>query len=366
MMSPRLASLRLVLGVALLVFLTGCATYTGNKAPEPVASSSSDAVPVATSGLRMGYVWQPASGNLYPILGVTGAAHYGSAALSGNAGLAQAAAITTPSGDWALELGTDGVLRQWTLSGQAGTSLSANLPGDSQIWFSPSGTSAAVISPSSPSRAVVVTGLPAKPQLSAVSLPGGFVSGDAAVSDTGAFLVGVNRPGVTGIDVGLLSASQSYTPIAHVQAWGGAAFVPGQSSSSAVIADAGAAQLTLLSGLTGSSPALANVPLGGMLQRASGVAASADGKWAYIGDAGKSQILRAALSGATTPTAISCACTPQQMIPLTSDGIFSLTRNTAGQADWILDTRAAEPRTVFIPANPSPTTTTASASSTKP
>jgi hypothetical protein len=360
MISPRLASLRLVLRAALLLSLTGCGTYTGTKAPQPVASSPSSALSVATTGLRLGYLWQSTSRNVYPILGVTAAAHYGSAVLPDDSKSVKAAAITTSSGAWALVLGADGVLRQWDLVGQTAVGLSGNIPSDSQIWFSPSGSSAMVISASLPT-ALVIIGLPAKPQLTSVPLPSGFTLPDATVSDTGTLLIGVNRAGMAGAEVGVISPTQSYTPITRVQAWGGAAFVPGQSSDAAVIADAGAAQVVLASHLTGGSPVLTTVPVGEALESAAGVAVSADGKWAYIWDPVKLQIVRASLSGSGTPTAISCACTPRQMIPLTSDGIFSLTQDVAGQADWILDTRTTAPRSFFVPVNSASAQTATSA-----
>lgn len=349
MTSPRVVVLRLVLRAALLLSVTGCGTYS-IKAPQPVASGSSDAA-LVTTGLRLGYVWQAASNNLYPILGVTGAAHYGNAVLPGDAKVVQAAAITTASGAWALTLGADGALRQWDLAGQTSMVLSTNLPADSQIWISPSGNSAAVLSPSSATGAVI-SGLPTKAQVAAVPLPPGVLLPDVAVSDAGALLVGVNNGSAAIIEVGVVSATRGYTPITRLQAWGGAAFVPGQSNDAAVIADGGLAQAVFVSQLTSGAPVLSSIVTGDLLQRAAGVAVSADGKWAYIGDVGKPQIIRASLSGSGSPTAIACACMPQQMIPLTSNGVFSLTRNAAGQADWILDTRTATPRSFFVPANP--------------
>ncbi len=350
MTSPRLAVLRLV-HVALLLSVTGCGTYSTIKSPQPVIPNSTNTALVATTGLRLGYVWQAASSNLYPILGVTGAAHYGNAALPGGPKVVQAAAITTASGAWALTLDANGALRQWDLAGQTSVVLSTNIPIDSQIWISPSGSSAAVISPSSATGAVI-SGLPTKAQVAGVALPLGIVLPDVAVSDTGALLVGVTRGSATATEVGVVSTTRTYTPVTSLQAWGGAAFAPGQSSDAAVIADGSTAQAVLVSQLTSGAPVLSTIVSGELLQRAAGVAVSADARWAYIGDSGKPQIVRASLSGSGSPTAIACACTPQQMIPLTSDGVFSLTRNSAGQADWILDTRAATPRSFFVPANP--------------
>jgi hypothetical protein len=54
------------------------------------------------------------------------------------------------------------------------------------------------------------------------------------------------------------------------------------------------------------------------------------------------------------------------MVPLTPDGIYAITRNVAGQPDWILDARTSQPRTFFIPAIAIPgSNQTASASATK-
>jgi hypothetical protein len=40
------------------------------------------------------------------------------------------------------------------------------------------------------------------------------------------------------------------------------------------------------------------------------------------------------------------------MVPLTPDGIYSITRNVPGKPDWILDARTEQPRAFFIPAIP--------------
>src|ERR1700739_4708476 len=114
MVSSWITSSKLVLRAALLVLLTGCGMGTDSKPPQPV-SPSSNVSPVALAGLQLGYIWQSGQHNLYPILGVSGASHYGGAALSGGAHIVNAAATASPSSASILVLRQDGTLQEWEL-----------------------------------------------------------------------------------------------------------------------------------------------------------------------------------------------------------------------------------------------------------
>jgi DNA-binding beta-propeller fold protein YncE len=358
---------KLVLRAALLVLLTGCGIVTGSKAPQPVAATpSSGATLVALAGLQLGYIWQTGQRNLYPILGVTGASHYGSAALSADASVVNAAATTSPSSSSILVLHKDGTLQEWELPAATTTVLAARVPLDSSLIFSPSGSAAAVVS-SSAKIAVVVSGLPSRPQVVSVAMPSGFVAGDIVVSDAGALLVGVMPAGGAGIQFGFLSETHSYSPIGTVQSWGGAAFQPGTTANAVIVADALSGQLAYIANPDATSPTLTSVSVSGLVQKAAGVAVSPDGKWAFVADGGKPQLVEVSLQASgSAPAVIPCACTPQQMVPLTPDGIYAITRNVAGQPDWILDARTSQPRTFFVPAIAIPgSNQTASASPTK-
>jgi hypothetical protein len=366
MVSSWIASSKLVPRAALLVLLTGCGIVTGSKAPQPVsASPSSNAAPVALAGLQLGYIWQSGQHNLYPILGVTGASHYGAAALSADVNVINAAATTSPSIASILVLKKDGNLQEWVLPAGTTTALAAHVPLDSSLLFSPSGSSAVVVSPSA-QVAFVVNGLPSKPQVIITPLPPGLVAGDIAVSDAGALLVGVAQAGAAGIQLGFFAGTESYKPVGTVQRWGGAAFIPG-STAGAVVADALSPQLTYIVNPDAASPTLTSISVSGLLQKASGVSVSPDGKWAFVADSGKPQLVQVSLQASgPAPAVIPCACTPQQVVPLTPDGVYAITRNVAGQPDWILDARTSEPRTFFIPAIPIPgSNQTASTSPTK-
>lgn len=351
MTSPWIASSKLVLRAALLALLTGCGMGTGSKAPQPVsANPSSNAAPVALAGLQLGYIWQTGQHNLYPILGVTGAGHYGGAALSADTNIVNAAATTSPSATSILLLNKDGTLQEWELAGGTRSALAAHVPLDSSLQFSPSGSAAVVVSPSA-QIAFIVSGLPLKPQVISTPMPSGFVAGDIAVSDAGGLLAGVAQAGASGIQLGFLSGTQSYSPVATVQSWGGAAFLPASAADAVIVADALSSQLSYIANPNATSPKITTLPISQLLQKAAGVAVSPDGKWAFVADSGKPQLVQVSLQASgPAPAVIPCACTPQQMVPLTPDGIYAITRNVAGQPDWILDARTSQPRTFFVPA----------------
>ena len=351
MVSSWIASSKLALRAALLVLLTGCGIVTGSKAPQPVsASPSSNAAPVALAGLQLGYIWQTGQHNLYPILGVTGASHYGGAALSADANVVNAAATTSPSSASILLLNQDGTLQEWELPAATTTALAAHVPLDASLIFSPSGTSAAAVSRSA-QIAFLVSGLPSRPQVASVSMPSGFVAGDIAISDAGGLVVGVMPTGGAGIQFGFLSETRSYSPIGAVQSWGGAAFQPGNTAAAVIVADALSPQLTYIANPDATSPTLMSLSVSGLLQKAAGIAVSPDGKWAFVADGAKPQLVQVSLQASgPAPAVIPCACSPQQIVPLTPDGIYAITRNVAGQPDWILDARTPQPRTFFVPA----------------
>jgi hypothetical protein len=354
MTSPWNTSIKLVFRAALLALLTGCGAVTSTNAPKPLApGASSDGITVAPGGLQLGYIWHADNRTLYPILGVSGAAHYGSPALDPDSSVVSGAAATSASSSWGLMLHKDGALKLWSTTGSGTGTLAAGIATDAKILFSPSGTSAALISPSS-STGVIIAGLPSKPQIASVSLPAGFSPVQIAIGDDGTLLAGVTRAGVPGVQVGFLSETRGYTPIETLQAWGGAGFLPG-SGSAAVIADGATGRLTYASNLNGASPALVALPASGLLQKPVAVGVSPDGKWAYAADSAKPQIVRVSIAASGPSSSIACACTPKQLVPLTTDGVFSLSADVQGQPAWILDTRTSEPRAFFVPALPGST-----------
>lgn len=342
--------LMLVLRAAFLALLTGCGIVNNTNIPKPTEpGSSAGTVAVAPDGLRLGYVWNAETRNLYPVVGVSGAAHYGGGALASDPTIIAAAGVSATSSAWGVVLHNDGKLEQWTFANSNVTALAQSVAIDSKIVLSPSGNSAALVSASS-GTAVVVTGLPAKAQVTLLKLPAGFVDGAVAVSDAGSLLAATAGVG-TGVQIGILSDTRAFDPVMTVQAWGGAGFAPGASGNAAVIGDGASGQLMYVSNLNGTVASAVPLASAGLLQKPVAAAVSPDGKWAYAADSAKPQIVRVSIGPSSIPaTAIACGCTVKQMVPLTGDGIYSLTKSAQGQPEWLLDARTSQPKAFFVPA----------------
>jgi len=318
-----------------------------------VDSSPSTVAAIAPGGLQLGYVWQKDSQNLYPVVGVTGSARLGDGVLPTNVPVAVAAAVQGPNASWAVALDQDGTLRELNLSTGLTSTLAAHIPLDSALVLSPAGSAAALGSASAHSVSVV-TGLPSAARITTLMLPGGVLSG-VAVSDAGTVIAGISRPGSAITEVTLISETHPALVLGNVQGWGGAAFVPaavtGSGGEAAVFADSASAQVSYTANLSGASPAVLLLASGGLLHAPNAVGVSASGKWTYVSDNGKHQVVRLSLiEPASPPSAIACGCNPQLMAPQTTDGIFALTGGSSGQPSWLLDTRVAEARTFFVPA----------------
>src|SRR5215469_14341814 len=137
MNSPWNTSTKLVLRASLLCLLAGCGVVTSTNAPKPVSpGASSDGVNVAPGGLQLGYIWHGDSRTLDPILGVSGAAHYGSPAAVSDETIMTAAAATSASSSWALMLHKDGTLDEWSVPASSGGTLAAAVATDSRILLS--------------------------------------------------------------------------------------------------------------------------------------------------------------------------------------------------------------------------------------
>jgi hypothetical protein len=367
----RTAGVAPALCAALLTLVAGCGVVTNSNGPQPVASDpSSGSTTPAAQGLQLGYIWQAGTQNLFPVLGVSGAAHYGEGILPGGANVVLAAANGSTSASWALLLNKDGTLQELELPANTTNTLTAGVALDASFVFSPTGASAALASVST-GTVLVVSGLPSKAQVATLHVPAGRSLAGVAVSDAGTVLAGLKQAGAAGVQIAVASGTHGYSAVENVQAWGGAAFLPGSVNGSgneaAVVVDGKSAQVTYIANMSGVSPTISAIATAGLLQSPVGVGVSSDGKWAFVADSGRAQIVRASLIAAgPAPSAIACACSPQQLKPVTGSGLFSVTANVAGQPDWILDTRTQSPRTFFVPAMAVPATSQTASLSAKP
>jgi hypothetical protein len=335
----------------LLIMLAGCgATSTRATLAASTSTNSSTSQAVAPQGPQLGYFWDATQKNLYPVLGIAGAAHYGAPLLpSDSKYVTGAVSGVTESSEWALLLDGAGTLDLVTLPAIAPSLLTTRVPLDAKIVFAPAGGYAVILSPSA-NTALLVSGLPGQPQVSALATPAGSTLTGAAVSDRGTVLAG--WAGGSGVQVGTLSSTGA-TAMANVAVWGGAGFVPGAAASGqeqAVVADGSSGKLMRLAGIGGAAPTATSLATGSQLQTPVAVAISGDGNWAFAADSAKQQIVRVDLSGSTAPLAIACACQPARLVALPGNLLFQISADQVAQPAWLLDGHAPTPHTLFVPA----------------
>ncbi|MGA2146800.1 MAG: hypothetical protein ABSH49_17760 [Bryobacteraceae bacterium] len=289
------------------------------------------------NGPLAGYVYDQSALALRPVRGVPGGATLGDPL---------ALAITPESGfvaprqDLAVLVSTDGSTHWFRLGGNAATEVAAqgSIATPERVFFSPSGTAAALVASG---NVQVVTGLPGNPALSgSVRLDVPAVSarqpaGWLALSDDGAWLLLASGNGLRLVAVGA-GSSVSLMPIGRSAV---VAFSPG--SHDAAIASGGA--LTWIHDATGSaSPQV--VAQNPALARAVGVAFSADGANLYAAN-GAGLVLSYDLAGGAGMEQSSGA-TATAMEPM--GDFFRLNQAGSGPL-WLVDPNAGGLRVFFVP-----------------
>jgi hypothetical protein len=346
---PLVGYASLVLALALVA---GCGV-TGSQVPRATGvGSPSMSAAVVPQGPQLGYVWDGMRKNVYPLLGVAGAAQYGAAVPAVGAKYVYGAVSGSGAASFALLLDGAGTLDVLVLPSGSARVMTTRVPVDASIVFAPGG-GYAVVESRSANTALLVSGLPGHAQVAELAVPAGSALAGVAVSDRGTVLAG--WAGASGVQVGVLAATGA-TAIGSLTAWGGAGFVPGGAAAGqeqAVVADGSTGQLTRLSGIggsTGSAATATALASGGLLQTPVAVAVSGDGGWAFVADGAKQQVVRVDLVGTTAPVAIACACQPSRLVALPGNTYFEVSADQAGQPAWLLDGHAVGARTFFVPA----------------
>jgi hypothetical protein len=299
------------------------------------------------SGPIAGFVFDGPGRVLRPIQGVPGASLLGDPV---SLGLVVAAVYVSPLQDSAFVVGADDSLHLFRLNAGAPTEVSlggvAGVP--QRVIFSPSGTAAALVASGT---ARVLTGLPNAPTLIAsVTVPNpsqapargsGSVRtrGESlALSDDGMYLLTV-----AGGSARLLSVHGQNRNLLPAQAGALVAFAAGGHDAAVVDSLAG---LTLIRDAAGTAGTQVLAAPDEGLAGPAGLAFSQDKQTLYVASATSKSVAAFNLA-AGSRAAIGCACTPTTLAPL--GNLFRLTELTAGPL-WLLDTSAANPRTVFVPA----------------
>jgi sugar lactone lactonase YvrE len=310
------------------------------------------------NGPVSGYVFDKTTRALRPILGLPGASLVGSPVAFG---LNATSAVISPGLDSAIVVATDGTVHLFRIQSGAVKELSVDgLSASAQpsfVVFSPSGSAAAWYAGGEVS---VLTGLPDAPALgSSLSLHAvsqsaataaakgaversrtGSVSGveGLAVSDDGKALLVAAANTVrlynSGTDLGKL-VDTSRTPVMAFAVGGHQAAIADPKTGTLLYQDllsSGASQVVAPPDANNASP--------------SAVAFAADGKTLFLASFAAQSVTQLDLVAGSTRS-IACNCSPYALTRMGS--VFRM-NELGSDPMWLLDTTAANPRVVFVPA----------------
>lgn len=298
-------------------------------------------------GPSLGALFDSASGQLYPIVGIPAAAAIGKPLEVGQ--LLSSASVCSARG-FALAISRDGgqVLVVSFGKGIIETgALAGAPPGPDRMVLSPNCTSAALLY-SAVSQGQLITGLPDHPSLSPIVLsPLPSLSGAIAVDDTGASLLVATSIEGTSI-VNRLSASAQPGMVAIAGSVSAIAFLR-NSPDAVVAANSGSNQLYLLR--DAASGALAPSQIGGRPDRsgdAVSVTTSAENRYVYVANARTDSVTIVDLRNESTQE-LSCSSKVEGINALRNGFTFLLSART-DRPMTILDVSGAQPRLSLIPA----------------
>ncbi len=294
------------------------------------------------AGPLSGYVFDRTAQALRPVSGVPGASVIGSPI---DIGFAASGVWVSPQLDSAVAVATDGSLHFLRLN--AGTAAERSFNGaaaaPASVTFSPSGSAAALFSGT---RAVIVTGLPDAPAVSAsidlgpdLARPSRLLSVHEvsnALSDDGAYLLRASGGTVT-----LYGAGGEHRTLAAGVA---AAFAPG-AYGAAIVDPSGAGIVAFDDAAAGTGRRVLAAPDSGMASPA-GLAFSQDGRKLFLASAASRNVASFDVA-AGSRQAIPCHATPETLVRMGS--VYRL--NELGSDPlWLLDTAPLQPQVVFVPA----------------
>ena len=311
------------------------------------------------SGPVSGYVFDASAHVLRSILGIPGAALFGSPV---DFGMSVTAVSVAPRGDTAFVTASDGTFHLFQIA--AGAASEINVDGLSgapdTVVFSPAGSAAALYTGGA---VQVITGLPASPSVAGQVDLSALVNGGShrrqfvtealaprprkdlqtvsapalALSDDGKFLLAaVNQ------SVELFGNFSDSGKLASLAGPAKVAFAPG--SHDAAIGDFSGAGIVLYQDLGGAQTSRVLAASDDAIGAATDIAYSADGKQLLLSSASGQSVIAFDLAGGGRQT-VSCNCSPSGLSRL--GDLFRL--NDLGHDPlWLLD--ASAPRILFVPA----------------
>ena len=301
------------------------------------------AIGASIQGPQLGFVFDSAKGELRPILGIPGAAVLGHPL---GLGVEVRAIAISPLQDYVLAVGGEhNEAMVFNLSHHPLTSVAVEGAdrGASQIVISAEGKAAALYYKDR-NRIAIVTGLPTNPKVaSELYISGSERLTSFAIADDGRTVVGSSGDKVfqvtNGGEVPLLEDLGRVTAIALPTA------------KTALIADGPRNQIQRIRGIGAGieTDVIAGSKEG--ISAPVGVAVSRDGSRAFVanGKSGKVSIIQ--LNGEAAVSTIACACKLTGLDRLSGNEVYRLT-GFSSRPMWTLDAGGAEPRVLFVPAEP--------------
>lgn len=294
----------------------------------------------SVSGPVSGIVFDRASRELRPVLGIPGASLLGEPI---PLGIEAATAWVAPLQNAAFVAGADGKLRWFRFdSGKASEIAFGEVAAPQAVVFSPSGTVAALVNSK---RAQIVKGLPDAPVVAGeVELPADHAARPVvrhltlAVSDDAQYLVFGS-----GGTVRLLGRAGENRKLLDTAGPAFVAFAAG--GSDAAVVDSRGAGVVLFRDLARAGNPETVAPLDERIASTSGVAFSADGRRVFLSTASGRGVDVLDLSSNARST-VECSCSPAGMTRM--GNLFRLNEPGA-EPLWVFDPGAAEPRIVFVP-----------------
>jgi hypothetical protein len=298
----------------------------------------------AIHGPRLGLVFDEAAGALRPIVGIAGSSTMGDPL---PLGVTFRRAVVSPTQDYALALvGNDAEVRLI----RAGQSMMPLKPlpeavrAPDRMVISPSGNAAAFYYSNGRTAGgiIVISGFPAAPRISArMSLSHVFAPTALAVADDGTVVLAGAGPRVIAItesaEIPVMSTLGSVSSLA---------FITGHD---ALIADDAKDEVYLVRGAAGAGTVSLLAGPGQQIAGPVSVAASGDGRTAFVANAKSGAVVILDLAGNAPQKSISCRCRITGLDRLADGSLFRL-NEVSERPIWLLDaspTRA--PRMMFVP-----------------
>lgn len=294
------------------------------------------------AGPLSGYVFDRAARVLRPVVGVPGASVIGSPI---DLGFAPAGVWVSPRLDSAIAAGADGSLHFLRLDSGSASERPFNgaTAAPDSVTFSPSGSAAVLFART---KAVIVTGLPDSPAVSATidlgrdfALPPRMAatrSVTTALSDDGSYLLRASGGTVT-----LFGAAGEHRALATGV---DAAFAPA-GHGAAVVDPSGAGIVVFDDAVAANGRKVLAAPDSQMTSSA-GVAFSQDGRTLFLASPASQNVAAFDVASGNRQT-IACQAAPATLVRMGS--VFRL--NELGTDPlWLLDTAPAQPQVVFVPA----------------